>query len=54
MEVKVYHAIAMKVLNVVYIKFTALYKKLYEVTVQNPSHRQRSKTICCNILRQAF
>ncbi|XP_060068561.1 cyclin N-terminal domain-containing protein 1-like [Ylistrum balloti] len=42
-EVKVYHAVAMQVLTVVYIKYSDVYKFLFEVTALSPQNKDRKK-----------
>ncbi|XP_033764102.1 cyclin N-terminal domain-containing protein 1-like isoform X3 [Pecten maximus] len=42
-EVKVYHAVSMQVLTVVYISYSEVYKCLFEVTIHSPRNKDRKK-----------
>lgn len=42
-EVKVYHAVSMQVLTVVYISYSEVYKRLFEVTVRSTPNKDRNK-----------
>ncbi|OWF56034.1 cyclin N-terminal domain-containing protein 1-like isoform X2 [Mizuhopecten yessoensis] len=42
-DVKVYHAVAMQVLTVVYIRYSEVYKRLFEVTGLSPQCTDRKK-----------
>jgi hypothetical protein len=39
-EIKVYHDISLKVLKVVYLKFSQIYKNLFQITVQHQTPSQ--------------